>query len=204
MDGQETAALADCVQTWRYRVDARQHGFFLAKRLYKIQETFGNADHRSHASSPSHVTDHTLAVPYDRNDTTKRMWDIAPLEDYETGFFDSISSEDSYVCFADPSTYPSYPGWMLRNLLVLIRLRWKLERVQILCYRDTYARREDAKSVILPIEISSADQVISPHTTSLEPFPQLPRVTGWERNVAGKVVSRVANLGEYMDPRRYV
>lgn len=32
----------------------------------------------------------------------------------------------------------------------------------------------------------------------------LPKVTGWERNSAGKVVSRVANLGEYMDPQRLV
>lgn len=32
----------------------------------------------------------------------------------------------------------------------------------------------------------------------------MPKVTGWERNSAGKVVSRVANLGEYMDPQRSV
>src|SRR3989440_5978207 len=33
----ETTALVDKVQTWRYSVDNRQHGFFLAKKNRRLQ-----------------------------------------------------------------------------------------------------------------------------------------------------------------------
>lgn len=33
LTGRETTTLVDAVQTWKHSVDARQHGFFLAKKL---------------------------------------------------------------------------------------------------------------------------------------------------------------------------
>ena len=197
MSGTETAALVDAVQTWRYRVDSRQHGFFLAKK----QRGEGFAiDSRTTAEEDSSQRPITPGTPGEKLGFT---WSIGALTDYEQGFFDGTPQEDRYVCFTDPSTYPKYPGWMLRNLLVLIRRRWKLNEVQILCYRDVHSHRDDAKSIILSLRLEGSTPPTGSGTdapTSLE----MPKVTGWERNSAGKVVSRVANLGEYMDPQRYL
>ncbi len=206
MTGQETATLVDCVQTWRYRVDSRQHGFFLAKKQRKASLT-------ALAGKKLVVEDENTKVEEAANrPTTPRTpsekvgfnWSVGSLTEYETGFFDECSPEDRYVCFADPSTYATYPGWMLRNLLVLIRRRWNLDRVQILCYRDVQARRDDAESIILSLELGESPPISSSIPDSLSILSDMPKVTGWERNNAGKVMSRIANLGEYMDPQRCV
>lgn len=79
---------------------------------------------------------------------------------------------------------------MLRNLLVLIRRRYKLSKVQILCYRDTQARRDEARSRIFLLET----EALSTETNVM------PKVTGWERNSVGKLTAKVTNLAQYMDP----
>lgn len=119
------------------------------------------------------------------------QWSISALSSYEEGFFDDVDPTDRYVCFADPSTFPQNPGWMLRNLLVLIRQRWKLNNVQILCYRDTHLKRDEPNSVILQLE--------SPETA---PSDDLPEVKGWEKNKNGKLTSRLVDLSAHMDPTR--
>jgi len=146
----ETTALVDKVQTWRYGVDARQHGFFLAKKNRRVQQEISRDEGgESRPMSPKTPTEH---LGY--------SWQISSLSSYERGFFEGEYSEDCYVCFADPSNYaepdPVAPGWMLRNLLILIRQRWKRDRVQIICYRDVQARRDAARSVIFDIEITKA------------------------------------------------
>lgn len=188
LTGLETTALVDCVQTWRYGVDARQYGFFLTKRKRRSKDESFH-DQRPHTpDTPNHGIGFT--------------WVIGSLASYETGFFDDTPLEDQFVCFADPSTYPTHPGWMLRNLLILIRTRWKLDKAQILCYRDVPARRDDAHSIILRLvsNTNSLDRSIS--IEEVKRSPEMPKVTGWERNAAGKVTSKIANLGEYMDPQR--
>jgi ubiquitin-like modifier-activating enzyme ATG7 len=80
---------------------------------------------------------------------------------------------------------------MLRNLLVLIKRRFKLTKVQILCYRETQAKRHEARSRIMVLETEGN----SPETDSM------PKVTGWERNSVGKLTAQVTNLAGYMDPR---
>ncbi|XP_044717175.1 thiF family domain-containing protein [Hirsutella rhossiliensis] len=99
-------------------------------------------------------------------------WEVASLRRFEDGFFDHVPEEDRYVAFADPSTYPEGPGWPLRNLLVLIRQRFRLRKVQILCYRDAWARRHEGRTVILTVEM---DAVANMELT------EMPKVTGWER-----------------------
>ena len=204
MTGEETAALVDSVQTWRYRADARQHGFFLAKKR-RVSSFAGHSNRAKSSEDGNGVDDETNnrpTTPGTPRDKLGFAWAVGSLIDFERGFFEDIREEDQFVGFTDPSTYPTYPGWMLRNLLVLIRRRWKLDRVQILCYRDIQSRRDEAKSIILPLGLEAGDTLTSSaRSSSLS--DKMPKVTGWERNSAGKVMSRVANLGEYMDPQRY-
>jgi len=200
--GLETSALVDAVQTWRYGVDSRQWGFFLAKKR--------------RGGPPGIIGEHTdtagMQGGVDRRPTTPGMlhkdldyeWVVGSVASFERGFFDGVDPDDGFVCFADPSTYAKYPGWMLRNLLVLVRRRWKLEKVRILCYRDIQSRRDDARSIILTLELAHATSSVTsfagePSSMQVE----LPKITGWERNSGGKVTSKIANLGEYMDPQRY-
>lgn len=172
LTGQESTALVDVVGTWRYGTDNREHGFFLAKKVRSVP----------HSHDEDNADDHEDDIGY--------KWVIGSLRKFEDGFFRGIPLVDQYVAFVDPSTYAENPGWMLRNLLVLIRRRFKLNKVQILCYRDTQARRHEARSIILSLE-TDAD---APLTTSM------PKITGWERNSLSKLTYKVTNLAQYMDP----
>ena len=197
LDGKETTALVDAVQTWRYGVDARQYGFFLAKKKQRGRRWTPTGEHSKAESSENRPN--TPGTPGDEMDFD---WAIGTLASYDEGFFDGIEVKDRFICFVDPSTYESYPGWMLRNLLVLIRKRWKLQRVQILCYRDIQARRHEAHSKVLHLELNEISNAGATDDPSPSTSLAMPKVTGWERNTAGKVISKVANLGEYMDPQR--
>ena len=184
----------DAVQTWKYSVDARQHGFFLAKR---VRGRDGAPDHADNADNPHNSPPTSPAA------TLGFHWVVGAIDLFETGFFQDLPPEDQFICFADPSTYRSYPCWLLRNLLVLMRYRWRLRKAQVLCYRDTQARRHEGKSIVIHLEIGT-----EPASDFNEPsrLPQIPpnplKITGWERNHVGKFASKVANLGEYMDPQR--
>ena len=194
LSSEETASLVDSVQTWKYSVDARQHGFFLAKRVR------GHQDALEHAEKIEEVPSTPLTSP---TDTLDLSWSIAAIEAYEQGFFDSVSSDDCFICFADPSTSPTYPAWMLRNLLLLIEVRWNMSEPQILCYRDTQPRRNEPRSLILRLS-RIEDSIATKKSLSSDPtMSSPPKITGWERNHNGKFASKVANLGEYMDPQMY-
>lgn len=172
---QETSALVEKIGTWRYSVDDRQFGFFLAKRVR------GGEDSQSKNSFDSTPDDLGF------------KWDLAPLRSFEDGYFDDVPEEDRFVAFVDASNYSEHPSWPLRNLLVLIRQRFHLTKVNILCYRDSQARRHEPRSIILPLAMNSVPEM---ETTTM------PKVTGWERNGIGKLQARQANLGEYLDPRK--
>lgn len=163
----ESTALVDKVGTWRLSVDNREHGFFLAKKVPRDE--------------------------YEDGPDLGYQWKLGSLGDFETGFFNDVKEEDRYVAFVDPSNYPENPSWPLRNLLVLIRQRYRLRTVQILCYRDTHARRHEARSIILPLEFDQAEDI---------EIKEMPKVVGWERNMNRELRYRVANLAEYMDPTR--
>ena len=172
----ESIALVDRLGTWRYAVDNREHGFFLAKKVRgKAAE-----DVASPLETPSE------SIGYE--------WDVGCLRDFETGFFNDIPEEDRYVAFVDPSSYEEHPAWPLRNLLVLIRQRFHFTKVQILCYRDIQSRRHEARSIILPL-------AMDPIPDELE-TTEMPKFTGWERNPAGKLAARSVSLAESMDPSR--
>lgn len=177
------------METWSYMVDPRQRGFFLAR---KVRE---NSDNASSGDSETKNAQ--------QGDTSNINWQIASLSEYENGFFKNVATEDRYFCFADPSNYEQAPGWMLRNLLVLIKQRWGIERVQLIRYRDVHARRDQGRSTVIQLESSSKQETETPRSLQSQGSLPLPKVTGWERNSTGKLAGRIVNLTEYMDPKRY-
>lgn len=184
LSASETTHLVDAVQTFKYSNDVRQRGFFIAKRVRG-----GDID-----DAPKTPVTPVEEIGY--------RWVVGKLGAFEKGFFDDVDSQDRFICFSDPSTYTDNPGWPLRNLLILIRHRWRLNEAQILCYRDTHLRRDQSNSLILQIRSDPSPDV--PSTAPSEPSahltaPKLPKVTGWERTEAGKLTSRNVDLSEYMD-----
>lgn len=190
LNGRESTALVEEVGTWRYSVDPREHGFFLAKKVRNSSKEQVDQDTENKAYSESTLPDEQ--PDYD--------WKIASLHAFETGFFRDVAPQDQYVAFLDPSTYPENPGWMLRNLLVLIRQRFKLSEVQILCYRDVQSKRDEARSIIL--KLHSTDTAPQEGRSASPSGAKMPKVTGWERNSQGKLSSRMTDLSQYMDPRQ--
>ena len=194
LNSAESTALVDRVQTWRYGVDTRQHGFFLAKKNRR-PPTRHSADYEPE--------DEELKTPKTPTAELGYNWHISSLSSYDSGFFEGEYSEDCYVCFADPSNYaepdPIAPGWVLRNLLVLIKQKWKRDRVQILCYRDVQSRRDAARSIVFDMEQSKHTQRLM-NKDQGPAEGEMPRVVGWERNQNGKLAGRMADLTEYMDP----
>ncbi|KAH0273544.1 ubiquitin-like modifier-activating enzyme atg-7, partial [Aureobasidium melanogenum] len=219
---QETVELVDKVQTWRYSVDTRQHGFFLAK---KIRGADLDDDHESHTPLDE-PDDRDFEHDHHDNEPTNTLdyrWKIGALANYETGFFNNVDPDDRYICFADPSTFETNPGWMLRNLLVLVRQRWKLNKLQIMCYRDTHARREQPHSIFfkaesvkptegdhtatfpsMPESRDASSPASSPTPRSIPPSERgpMPKITGWERDTRSRNTSRTIDMGAYMDPTR--
>ncbi|KAK6542580.1 Autophagy protein 7 [Orbilia ellipsospora] len=169
-NAEETSSLADAVSLWRYSVDSRQRGFFLFKR---VKPATGDED---------------------------TVWVVKSLGEYEQGFFNDVKDmkKDAFVAFADPSNFDEHPGWPLRNLLVLIRKRWKLKEVNIVGYRDVHAQRHHPRSVIWTMK-DDAEPDLS--DLSLKDSP-LPKITGWERNREKKLLPRFADLSQMMDPTR--
>ncbi|OAX85200.1 ubiquitin-like modifier-activating enzyme ATG7 [Emergomyces africanus] len=191
--GNESSTLVDAVQTWRYGVDARQHGFFLAKRVWHTADDFSSG-----SQSYRDVENQQPLSPIAKE--LGFSWKISSLSGFEAGFFHAASPEDCFICFADPSNYQDAPGWMLRNLLVLVRQRWKLDEAQILRYRDVQSKRDQGRSIVLKLRSDTTQP--EPDNSQIGSERAMPKVTGWERNAAGKLTGRITDLTEYMDPRR--
>ncbi|KAK4574230.1 Autophagy protein 7 [Recurvomyces mirabilis] len=251
----ETETLVENVQTWRYSVDTRQHGFFLAKRMRKsVLEGQWRSGNGSGEIEEEKDDDGNMNFAAQRRRKSRTqslgelgfLWSVGSLASYENGFFNNAEEEDRFVCFVDPSTYPANPGWMLRNLLVLVRHRWHLDKVQILCYRDTHPRREHPTSLVLnlqsttpvhppidqkaqqlshdmptmqtssalrPDDVDAFGELVERKKEPVDPepsppkehppkIPELPKVTGWERNEQQKLQSKTVDLAAYMDPAK--
>lgn len=185
----ESTTLVEAVQTWSYIVDHRQRGFFLARKAKQPSNNASPGDSETKNAQ--------------QDDTSNSNWQIASLSEYENGFFKDVAAEDRYFCFSDPSNYEQAPGWMLRNLLVLIKQRWGIERVQLIRYRDVHAKRDQGRSTVIRLESSSKQEPQTSKSPQSQGWLPLPKVTGWERNSTGKLAGRIVNLTEYMDPKRY-
>lgn len=121
------------------------------------------------------------------------------MRDFEQKlFFRGVATVDQFVSFVDPSTYKEAPAWCLRNLLVLVKERFKLSAVNIMCYRDIQARRHEARSLVLSLR-KKENTGNAPENRSSS---KMPKVTGWERNSNGKLNARLTSLAQYMNPEQ--
>ncbi|XP_077678396.1 ubiquitin-like modifier-activating enzyme ATG7 isoform X5 [Eretmochelys imbricata] len=96
----------------------------------------------------------------------------------------------------DPCNFTQYPGWPLRNLLVMVAHKWgsHLHSVEVLCFRDRTMQgvRDLTHSSIFEIKLPQMPQ--SP--------VDCPKAVGWEKNQKGGMGPRMVNLSECMDPKR--
>ncbi|PYH47712.1 putative autophagy ubiquitin-activating enzyme ApgG [Aspergillus saccharolyticus JOP 1030-1] len=184
----ESLALVDAIQTWSHTVDDRQRGFFLARKVY-IAEKYANR--REVVANQSSG---------DTDEIRKPQWQIACLSSFEEGFFEGFDFDECLVGFADPSNYEDAPGWPLRNLLLLAKHRWGLDKIRVLRYRDGPSGRGQCRSIVLTLELKTAQtsSVANVHS----PSRNMPKVTGWERNPSGRLTGRLVDLTEYMDPKK--
>jgi ubiquitin-like modifier-activating enzyme ATG7 len=93
--------------------------------------------------------------------------------------------------FIDPSADPANPGWPLRNLLAYLHAVFpsSSSSVKVLRWRDaTHVK-------VGTVSLAASHDVVG---------IARPGVVGWERNPAGKLGARVADLAPMMDPTRCV
>lgn len=190
------AALAEEVEAWKATVAVEQHGFFVAKRTRRLGRTIASAG--DNLGRPQRQP----SIPFSQ---LGFRWMVASLVEYENGFFEGEYADDCYVGFVDPSNYTVQsgvvaPGWPLRNLLALVRQLWQRDRIQVMCYRETPGRKSDARTVIYDMELSRTSTSSTNNINMSHDLDEMPKVTGWELNAAGKRAGRLADLTEYMDP----
>ncbi|KAI9016019.1 hypothetical protein DFJ74DRAFT_635227 [Hyaloraphidium curvatum] len=116
---------------------------------------------------------------------------VAALSEYDSILSSLQPDERLHLGFVDPSGLPHNPGWPLRNFLFFAANVWGLRSASVVCFRDLYDRPDMPGSVVCEVQMSE------------EPAGKVcPDVVGWERNAAGQLAPRLADLGQVMDPRR--
>ncbi|CAM0875664.1 unnamed protein product [Alopecurus aequalis] len=75
--------------------------------------------------------------------------------------------------FYDNGCRQNYPGWALRNYIAFLSLRWKIEKVQFLCYRQKVKGGLDLKKSLIGEALFAA-----PH--GWDDSNYVPEVIGWE------------------------
>lgn len=119
--------------------------------------------------------------------------------------------------FYDPSNLQTNPGWPLRNFLSFISLRWKVEKICFLCYRESHGLANMELSLVGEALISISQGIdclvleipYLLHDTDMNNnvvldwnFPQyVPKAVGWETNMR-KLAFKHMSLVESMDPTR--
>ncbi|KAG5680696.1 hypothetical protein PVAND_010187 [Polypedilum vanderplanki] len=99
--------------------------------------------------------------------------------------------DSTYFCFSDPSEFP-YAAWILRNfILLLVKLCPILHGKSI---KILSVRRDEKSSLLL----SKLFFIQLPNKIDLDPINM--KWTGWERNDQGKLLPKLANMSNSMDP----
>uniref|UniRef100_A0A8D1GEX0 Ubiquitin-like modifier-activating enzyme ATG7 n=1 Tax=Sus scrofa TaxID=9823 RepID=A0A8D1GEX0_PIG len=127
-------------------------------------------------------------IKYDENTV------LVSLLKHYSDFFQSQRTKVTIGVY-DPCNLAQYPGWPLRNFLVLAAHRWSssFQSVEVLCFRDRTLQgvRDIAHSIIF--EVKLPEVAFS---------PDCPKAVGWEKNQKGGMGPRMVNLSECMDPKR--
>ncbi|EIW68710.1 hypothetical protein TREMEDRAFT_74150 [Tremella mesenterica DSM 1558] len=111
---------------------------------------------------------------------------IGRLSDAKS-FFLNVPQSERFLVFHDTSALPQNPGWPLRNMLYYLHHTHGITDIIIVCLRQGSASIR-GRVFVPPGEIVGQ--------------PEKPQTVGWERNKAGKLASRVADLGPMMDPSK--
>ncbi|OMJ16666.1 Ubiquitin-like modifier-activating enzyme ATG7 [Smittium culicis] len=126
------------------------------------------------------------------------IWRLAPLSEYKTI---KQESSEAIVCFLDPCGQSNVCGWPLRNLLVWFRKHYPSPNSKFICFKDPSSSQ---------MEISNTDtknlehiyQSIIYEIPTDQDLLQDFKSIGWERNSTGKLLPKLANLQESMDPAK--
>uniref|UniRef100_A0A669P3Q0 Ubiquitin-like modifier-activating enzyme ATG7 n=1 Tax=Phasianus colchicus TaxID=9054 RepID=A0A669P3Q0_PHACC len=118
---------------------------------------------------------------------------VSPLKKWDDFFQDQGGKVT--VGVYDPCNLSHYPGWPLRNFLILASHKWGniLQSIEVLCFRDRTMQgvRDITHSIIFEIKLPQGAF-----------GPDCPKAVGWEKNQKGGMGPRVVNLSECMDPKR--
>ncbi|XP_057260225.1 ubiquitin-like modifier-activating enzyme ATG7 isoform X3 [Pezoporus wallicus] len=133
------------------------------------------------------------ALPYFLIKYHDNSVEISLLKNWD-GFFQD-QGEKVTVGVYDPCNLSQYPGWPLRNFLILAAHKWGslLQSFEVLCFRDRTMQgvRDITHSIIF--EIKLPERALG---------PDCPKAVGWEKNQKGGMGPRMVNLSECMDPKR--
>ncbi|KAM9076259.1 ubiquitin-like modifier-activating enzyme ATG7 isoform 2-T2 [Megaptera novaeangliae] len=138
-------------------------------------------------------TEGVPALPYFLIKYDENMVLVSLLKHY-SDFFQGQRTKITIGVY-DPCNLAQYPGWPLRNFLVLAAHRWSssFQSVEVLCFRDRTLQgvRDVTHSIIF--EVKLPEMAFS---------PDCPKAVGWEKNQKGGMGPRMVNLSECMDPKR--
>ncbi|KKK24433.1 hypothetical protein ARAM_001970 [Aspergillus rambellii] len=161
----QSSALVEAVENWSCTVDARQQGFFLARRV-------ANTD--SEHPTVNRTGSEDAVHPPEPNNV---LWKIAPLSSYEDG-----SSKEQTL-----------------RIVLLVSLTHQIMMMHPAgCSGISSSLRSSAGAS----QKSRSCDIATDHLIVASAEVEMPKVTGWERNPAGKLAGRFVNLTDYLDPKR--
>lgn len=189
---------------------AKPHWHTIGSVWSNVKRFWGEEELKKLTSSlqeRSRVVDHGFFLIRPDGSTTKVM-------EFEN-FFKDVDEKDRAIGFIDPSALSNTPGWPLRNLLSLLSVRFNVQRIRAVCWRNEVESGLYDKSIVAELScidtssdannqssqmIRLGDRIL--RFTSLPDLPSKPSAVGWERNTSGKLAPKMADLGPLMDPKR--
>ncbi|GBG63923.1 hypothetical protein CBR_g39927 [Chara braunii] len=123
---------------------------------------------------------------------------VASLHGWEDVCHDVGGPGNVVVAFFDPCHLPTHPGWPLRNLLVLASVRWRVQRLRVLCYRERKGRFDPAACPVIDVLVPPCPEETPGGLANLP----CPEAVGWEKNRQGKMSPRLVDLSPVMDSRQ--
>ncbi|KAJ2726129.1 Autophagy protein 7 [Coemansia sp. Benny D115] len=130
------------------------------------------------------------------------VWRLFSLDNWTEAFAEGEAGQ-TWLAFIDPSSHTGRLGWPLRNLLAWVRhVHPETSRVRVLGFRDASiclgGSGEEIpvdmwESVVADIGVTPANYATTNGGV---------KVSGWERDVRGRLAPRSVDLAAAMDPQR--